>query len=521
MNSSIKRFVKRLAKFVISKSSTANKLYRFAALRLGLTQHRGAKTRKPVIYSIVCNPGIFDSRVMKQARSLQDAGYDVKLYATQRDDLPDTQVVDGIEVRRFKPFDINIKMTDTERAGVLRLFGEDRALVVTASYEIGCLGADIANLQGQYTTVSRRIARLNESDPDWHAGVAERETLRDRMKEITAQRRRLIVERKAYLYTFYCAANFLALKFPETPSVIHAHDIHPLPGAIELARRTGARVVFDAHEIETERLPPFTPATKRFVDRVERLWLSQIDHLIVCCDSAADFYAERFTKRRPQVVMNAPLVLEEHRSDFNLRSACGINATQPLIIYTGGIGGEARGLHLVAEAMALLPDFHLAVLGPRHLDYDRWLVEKSIAAGVSDRVHLLPPVPHEQVVAASCMADLGICPIQDASLSYRYAMPNKLFEMAFTGMPICVSNLPEMARFVLENEVGVVMDQTDPIDIARALRETYERREQLRKTDGELQELLNKYAWPVQAEKLLQAYKSMEEADVYPINAAA
>ena len=521
MNSSIKNFVKRLAKFVISKSSTANKLYRFAALRLGLWQHRGAKTRRPVIYSIVCNPGIFDSRVMKQARSLQDAGYDVKLYATKRDDLPDTHVVDGIEVRRFKPFDINIKMTDAERSGVLRLFGEDRALVVANLHEVGCLGADIATLLGQYTAISRQIARLSESDPDWAAGVAERELLRYKVKELTDYRRRVTLERRVFVYTYYFAANFLAQNFPETPTVIHSHDIYPLPGAIELARRTGARVVFDAHEIETERLPPLTPPKKSFVDRVERLWLSQIDHLIVCCDSAADFYAERFTKRRPQVVMNAPLMLEEHRTDFNLRTACGIDATQPLIIYTGGVGGEARGLHLVAEAMCRLPEFHLAVLGPRNPDYDRWLTEKSAAVGVLDRIHLLPPVPPEQVVAATRMADVGVCPIQDASLSYRYAMPNKLFEMAFTGMPICVSNLPEMARFVLENEVGVVMDQTDPIDIARALRETYERREQLRKTDGQLQSLLNKYAWPVQAEKLLQAYKIMEEVDVYPINAAA
>ena len=39
------------------------------------------------------------------------------------------------------------------------------------------------------------------------------------------------------------------------PDVIHANDILALPVAIRAAERTGARVLFDAHEYSTERLP--------------------------------------------------------------------------------------------------------------------------------------------------------------------------------------------------------------------------------------------------------------------------
>ena len=37
------------------------------------------------------------------------------------------------------------------------------------------------------------------------------------------------------------------------PDVVHAHDINTLPTAWAAARRAGARLVYDAHEISTDR----------------------------------------------------------------------------------------------------------------------------------------------------------------------------------------------------------------------------------------------------------------------------
>lgn len=521
MIKSIKGSLKSLARSVITRSKTAYGRYRLGRARPDLFCEQPRRADKPVVYSIVSNTAVFDSRVMKQARTLRDAGYDVKLYCAHDDNLPVTHVVDGIEFRRFRPFDASFKLSDTERAVVLRLFGEDRTVVDEHAFFVGSLGGDVEMLRAEAKVVLSRLTKTASDNPERADLESRYEQIKQRVREILATRRGQIVARKAYLYIYYFATNFLALKFPEVPQFIHSHDIYPLPGAIELARRTGAKVIFDAHEIETERMPGFAPPEKAFVDRVERLWMSQIDAMVVCCDSAADFYGERFTKHRPQVVMNAPEMLPEHISDFDLRATCKLTTDQPLIIYTGGIGREPRGLHLVVQALQYLPAYHLAVLGPRHALNDGWLKDCAQVAGVAQRVHLLSPVASDRVVAATRSADLGVCPIQDASLSYRFAMPNKLFEMAFAGVPLCVSNLPEMARFVLENSVGITMDETDPVDIARALRETYAHRDRLRQNPTQLRQLIEKYAWPVQAAKLLQVYKSMEDTNVRSVSTLA
>lgn len=196
---------------------------------------------------------------------------------------------------------------------------------------------------------------------------------------------------------------------------------------------------------------------------------------------------------------------------FDIRSACGIDNDVPLIIFTGGIGGEGRGLHFAVRALAELPGYHLAILGPRHRQQDKWLQEQAIAAKTADRLHLLPPVRPDEVVSATRGADVGICLIQDVTLSYRYAMPNKLFEMCFAGIPIVVSNLPEMGQFVTENQVGLIVDQTDPTAISAGIRAAYQRRKELAPDENRLRAIKEKYGWSAQANTLKRLYENLLE----------
>jgi glycosyltransferase involved in cell wall biosynthesis len=312
-----------------------------------------------------------------------------------------------------------------------------------------------------------------------------------------------------YLRYFLYAYHIAALSLDSRPDIIHAHDLYTLPAAILLARRTGAKVIFDAHEIETERIPPLPAEKKDFIDRLERSLFRETDAIVVCCESSADFYGERLQKDRPSVVMNAPVLSTTKEADVcslevidRLRS----EGEAEIIIYTGGVGREARGLHIAAAALAHLPNAHLIILGPRHPANDEWLMGEASSLGVSDRLHLIPPVSHSEVVDSVKKADVGICLIQDASLSYRYAMPNKLFEMAFAGLPLCVSELPEMGRFVRELDAGVTVDQTNPRAVAQAIRHLMDHRDQYVLGENGKEILMDKYSWPAQKRVLWGLY---------------
>lgn len=312
-----------------------------------------------------------------------------------------------------------------------------------------------------------------------------------------------------YLRYFLYAYHIAALNLDSRPDIIHAHDLYTLPAAILLARRTGAKVIFDAHEIETERIPPLPAEKKDFIDRLERTLFRETDAIVVCCESSADFYGERLQKDRPSVVMNAPVLSTTKEADIcalEVIDRLRLEAEAEIIIYTGGVGREARGLHIAAAALAHLPNAHLIILGPRHPANDEWLMGEASSLGVSDRLHLIPPVSHNEVVDSVKKADVGICLIQDASLSYRYAMPNKLFEMAFAGLPLCVSDLPEMGRFVRELGAGVTVDQTNPRAVAEAIRHLMDHRDQYVLDENGKGILMDKYSWPAQKRVLWGLY---------------
>lgn len=309
------------------------------------------------------------------------------------------------------------------------------------------------------------------------------------------------------LYAINLSREFLALK----PAIIHVHDLPPLLAAVVLGKETGAKMIVDAHEIETERVPPLPPERKSFIDRLERELFTQTDQIITCCDSSADFYAERFFARKPQVVLNAPDFAEQEQSQTgpNVRQVLGISDDTPLIVYTGGVGREARGLDKVAAALRKLPSAHLVILGARNSRNDAWLVAIAEAEGAAQRIHMLPSVPAEQVVAWIRSADVGVCPIQDASLSYRYSMPNKLFEMAFAGLPLVVSDVPEMGKFVGKLGIGVTVDQTNPSAIAAGIRYVLSERDKFVPSDEARKVLSEVYSWPAQITKLLATYDDL------------
>ena len=104
-------------------------------------------------------------------------------------------------------------------------------------------------------------------------------------------------------------------------------------------------------------------------------------------------------------------------------------------------------------------------------------------------------------------ADFGISTIEDSCLSYRYCLPNKMFEYIMAGLPIIVSNLPEMKRLVEDNKIGVVAPQ----NTAQGLQIAIEKALELNKE--ELQENLQKvkevYNWEEQEKVLLNIYKKL------------
>ena len=120
------------------------------------------------------------------------------------------------------------------------------------------------------------------------------------------------------------------------------------------------------------------------------------------------------------------------------------------------------------------------------------------------KIYVHDAVAHEQVVPIAKSADIGLCLIQNISLSDYFCLPNKLFEYSFSGLPVLASRFPDISALVKKYNLGICCD-LDSKSIYRAIKE-FEVLGEFPKIDTNL---LYELSWGAQEKKLLELYESI------------
>ncbi len=328
-----------------------------------------------------------------------------------------------------------------------------------------------------------------------------------RLKRATIRRRRDRLPRPVRLAS---EATRLALGAASTePDAIHAHDAAMLLPGLLAARRSGAALVYDSHELATG-VPYRDRLWAAFVAAVERLGAPRADATITVSDGIAERLAERYRLRRnPVVIRNFPDLPPPGAARApDLRRELGVGDA-PLIVHQGA-PAEGRGCQTLVRALADLPDAHLLFLGAGEAD-ERRLRENAQRAGSGNRVHVLAPVAPEALLSHTAQADVGVSLLEDSCDNHRLALPNKLFEYVAAGLPVVVADLPEAAGLVRGLEIGWCADPARPAAVAAALREALRRQD-----DPELQRCLaearGELTWESEKRGLVSLYDELGHA---------
>jgi len=177
---------------------------------------------------------------------------------------------------------------------------------------------------------------------------------------------------------------------------------------------------------------------------------------------------------RPEVVRNfaeyRPMMLTPGSQTGPLRQRLNISPGIPIVLYQGGLG-PGRGLMTLVKAMQQIrhPTAVLVFLGDGLMLSD--LKAAVASAGLQERVYFHQAVPPAELPAWTQDATLGIHPIEDLSLNHRFSLPNKLFEYIQAGLPVLVTDLPEMRRIVKRYDVGDLFPDRDATSLAHKLDE--------------------------------------------------
>lgn len=254
--------------------------------------------------------------------------------------------------------------------------------------------------------------------------------------------------------------------------VHHAHDLSALPAAVKASRR-GGRVVYDSHEIflESGRHARRPAWVRRMLGRWERGLARRADAVVTVNAGVAEELRRRLSPRRLVVVHNCP---PTHRGPFDrrlsVRVRLGLGDDVPIALYHGGLSRH-RGLEVLAAAVREpgMERVHVAYMG---YGSERATVEGLVADPASGgRLYLLDPVAPDEVVDAVAGADVAVMPIGASTLNHVLSTPNKLFEALAAGVPPVVSDFPEMRRVVEADgmPLGEVCDPASPSSVAAAI----------------------------------------------------
>jgi len=90
-------------------------------------------------------------------------------------------------------------------------------------------------------------------------------------------------------------------------------------------------------------------------------------------------------------------------------------------------------------------------------------------------IYHLPVIPNDLVLDCAASATIGFALIEPISLSYQYALPNKLFEYIMARTPVIVSDMPQMKAVVDRYNVGftvpaIALGRCDRFDATAAVR---------------------------------------------------
>lgn len=251
-------------------------------------------------------------------------------------------------------------------------------------------------------------------------------------------------------------------------STVAAESIAVLPLAARLAKRSGAVLVYNPHELESET--DTKKGIKRWIARwIEHRYIHRAGVVSTVNGSIADWYAGCYRITRPVVVMNVPV---DNGSTSTLRDQLGLTEEDMLYVHTGNLG-SGRNIPLIVREFELRPHLHVLFLGDGPL---RELITAAVER--CPNIHSLPPVDPYSVVGQLRGADVGLCLMETGrSLNMRYATPNKLFEALFAHTPSLVSNLVE-ARAILgelsntwmlehpEQQLGEALDRISKDDVS-------------------------------------------------------
>lgn len=334
--------------------------------------------------------------------------------------------------------------------------------------------------------------------------------LLDGVKLVTFPGNKTIADRLRQLWRLYRAG--LSVR----PDVYHCNEVDSWFVGLFLKMRTGAKVVFDVHELYSSNL-----AETRFPKALRPLVVAMLkglfamatpftDRFVLAKRSAAVDYPSSAHKK--EIVVGNYVDLDADVDPAQRESVAPRDQSDFVLLHLGAINRQ-RGWPQLLDALAATrnQDIRLRVIGAFGDNSQAAFMDRVRALGLEKRVEFQPWIPYSEVIAATRACHVGLIVFQPVMLNFTHALPHKLFDYMLAELPVVIPDFTaEVSEIVADANCGLAVDVTNVPALAAAFDRLAGAPELCRQYgENGRKAVLDRYNWDKEAAKLVAMYREL------------
>jgi len=248
--------------------------------------------------------------------------------------------------------------------------------------------------------------------------------------------------------------------------IYHFHDPDLLPHILKIKRKLPkAKIVYDIHENYQVRFQQwgFPIILGRFFQKYQIRKINQLDGFVTTTETMKKLFSEVY---KPGVVIRNSV--DTHR--LNHLNIAEVLPFETPTIYTSGTHSHSRLVLQTVQSMKYLPkdlNFRMLFAGRYSPGIEEKLIAQAKKDGTSKLLFLEKMLPWAENFRRTAKAMCG-CVFYEDNLNNQVTLPNRVYEYMFCGIPIVVSDYPELRNIINMAKCGVIIKSEEPNDIAEA-----------------------------------------------------
>ncbi|AZA91694.1 N-acetyl-alpha-D-glucosaminyl L-malate synthase BshA [Chryseobacterium nakagawai] len=281
-------------------------------------------------------------------------------------------------------------------------------------------------------------------------------------------------------------------------TILHANDIDALYPNYLIAKKLNIPLVFDSHEIFSEMPAVQGKMSQKLWRYVEKTVIPELRLMITASGSYAKWFQKKYGIN-PVVIQNAPK---------KLGPIAAIPENNPKILLYQGAINPFRGIDKVILAMHHIDHVRLKIAGdgPRKKEYEELVISERL----QHKVEFLGKLKPEELRKVTVTADCGMSIEENGGDSYLYSLPNKVLDCIQAKVPLILSNLPELKNIKDQFDVGELIKDHHPENIAAAIQKVLAKGRV--NYQQELEKASEVLCWENEEIKLLEVFRKASNA---------